>query len=137
MALANGVEVRYPFLEPEVVDYACRLPAKFKINGNQEKYILRRLADSGLPHELANREKFAFTAPGGAELFTESGGLGQFLLSDETIIRHGVFDVAGVQALKKKYEAPNFRLNVPFERDLLFFIATFGLFMETFKLSRA
>ena len=41
MAMAHGVEGRYPFLDPRVVAFASSLPARFKMKGLQEKYLLK------------------------------------------------------------------------------------------------
>jgi asparagine synthase (glutamine-hydrolysing) len=44
MAMANSVEGRYPFLDHRVIEFASRLPAKLKLNGLNEKYILKKAA---------------------------------------------------------------------------------------------
>ena len=44
MAMANAVEGRYPFLDYRVVEYAARIPPRFKLNGLTEKFVLKKLA---------------------------------------------------------------------------------------------
>ena len=137
MALANAVEVRYPFLDASVAELACRLPSRFKIRGLTEKYLLRQLAGQELPSSLASREKFAFTAPGGTELLAAGGDLVEHLLAPNTIRKQGFFDPREVERLKALYARPGYRLNVPFERDTLLLIATFSMFIEVFDVSHA
>jgi asparagine synthase (glutamine-hydrolysing) len=64
MAMANAVEVRYPFLDKNLVEFSTKVPAHLKLNEFTEKYILRRLAEKSVPKEILNREKFGFVAPG-------------------------------------------------------------------------
>ena len=48
MSMANSLELRVPFLDHKVVEFACRLPARMKIRGNTAKYILKKyLAEHG------------------------------------------------------------------------------------------
>ena len=63
-SMANGVEIRLPFLDFELINYAMRIPPEFKIkqiNSNYvRKYILRSLAKSlNLPEEIVTRKKTA------------------------------------------------------------------------------
>ncbi|MDZ7634169.1 MAG: asparagine synthase-related protein [Bacteroidales bacterium] len=43
MAMANSVEGRYPFLDYRVIEFCSTLPDRFKLNGLNEKYLLKRL----------------------------------------------------------------------------------------------
>jgi len=55
-----GLKVNVPFLDPEVVRFALSLGKEFKLSGNENKVILRKLAISlGLPEEIAERKKLA------------------------------------------------------------------------------
>lgn len=137
MASAHAVEVRYPFLDADIADFAARMPSQLKLNKLTEKYLLRRLAARYMPVSLANREKFAFTAPGSPSLLAEGGELIEHLLAPSTIRLQGYFDWVEVEKLKKQYSRVGFRLNVPFERDVLLVVLTFGLFLELFDLPNA
>ena len=48
------------FLDPEVVDYAHRIPVKYKIHNGVEKWILRRAIEGKLPDRVLNRTKAKF-----------------------------------------------------------------------------
>jgi asparagine synthase (glutamine-hydrolysing) len=134
MALAHSVEVRYPFLDADVAEFACRLPSHLKLHHLNEKYLLKQVAARYLLPALAKREKFAFTAPGGPTLLAQGSDWVDHLLDPATIRRQGYFDVDEVQRLRAEYSQPGFRLNAPFERDVLLVVLTFGLFLEAFNM---
>jgi asparagine synthase (glutamine-hydrolysing) len=78
IAMAHGLEERVPFLDNDLVDFACKLPARFKIGGfpwrdaaqlgkggrpTEGKKILRTALSSRIPEIIAKREKQGFSAP--------------------------------------------------------------------------
>lgn len=63
MSMAHALEVRPPFLDSRIVDFAARLPEKFKLNGNISKYVLRRLMAGKLPEHVLRRSKMGFDIP--------------------------------------------------------------------------
>ena len=62
-SMMNSLEVRVPLLDHEVVEFAARIPAKFKYRNTQSKYILKRMAEHHLPNEIVYREKKGFGIP--------------------------------------------------------------------------
>ena len=69
MSMAHGLEVRVPFLDVEMVDFAFRIPVQFKLArpGKIEKWILRKAAESLLPSEVAWRPKVKFAQGAGLD----------------------------------------------------------------------
>jgi asparagine synthase (glutamine-hydrolysing) len=63
MAMAHSVEGRYPFLDHRVIEFATRLPSRFKLNGLTEKYILKQAARNHIPKEVIERSKQPYRAP--------------------------------------------------------------------------
>jgi asparagine synthase (glutamine-hydrolysing) len=63
MSMANSLEVRVPFLDHEIVDFAMNLPDSFKINEHSQKRILQDTFRNDLPDELYNRSKKGFEVP--------------------------------------------------------------------------
>jgi len=63
VSMASGIEVRVPFLDYELVEYALRLPPHLKIRGNTVKVALRDYAGRVLPPASAGRAKQAFYVP--------------------------------------------------------------------------
>ncbi len=60
VAMRNNLELRAPFLDKKLVEYALRIPAKHKLNKDQDKLILRKIAMKlGIPKDIANRKKRA------------------------------------------------------------------------------
>jgi asparagine synthase (glutamine-hydrolysing) len=63
MSMAHSLEVRPPFLDHEVVEFADRLPERFKIRGRRQKYLFKRLMRDKLPVEVLKRPKMGFDIP--------------------------------------------------------------------------
>lgn len=61
--MANSIEGRVPFLENGIIDFALNLPYDYKINNNEGKYILKKVAEKYLPHSIIYRKKVGFPAP--------------------------------------------------------------------------
>jgi asparagine synthase (glutamine-hydrolysing) len=134
MALANAVEVRYPFLDVHVLECARTMPPQLKLNDFVEKYVVRRVAAGLVPAEIIEREKFAFAAPGGPALAREHAEWVEALLAEARIKREGYFNSKTVEALKARYRQRGFRLTIPYDDDLLVLLITFELFLDAFDL---
>jgi asparagine synthase (glutamine-hydrolysing) len=63
LSMAVGVEARVPFLDLELVDFACHLPIEMKMKGKTTKYLLKKLMERYLPNEVIYRPKAGFAAP--------------------------------------------------------------------------
>jgi asparagine synthase (glutamine-hydrolysing) len=61
--MAHSVEVRPPFLDDRIVDFAARLPRRFKMRGTQTKLVLRALMENALPKSVLNRPKNGLDIP--------------------------------------------------------------------------
>jgi asparagine synthase (glutamine-hydrolysing) len=100
VAMANGVEARYPFLDPAVVDAAAALPDRAKRLGLRDKLVLRRLAARLLPQDIVRRPKRPYRAPTTAALFGESAPPWVAeTLAPERLARHNLVDAEAVAAL--------------------------------------
>ncbi|MEI6083185.1 MAG: asparagine synthase (glutamine-hydrolyzing) [Verrucomicrobiota bacterium] len=63
MGMAHSVEGRFPFLDFRMVEFCNRLPARMKLRGLQEKYLLKQLGREWLPAEIWRRRKRPYRAP--------------------------------------------------------------------------
>ena len=63
MSMAHALEVRPPFLDHRIVEFAAGLPASHKIRGSEQKVILKRLMSGKLPKSILTREKTGFDIP--------------------------------------------------------------------------
>lgn len=105
MLMANSVEGRYPFLDHRVIEFAQGLKNSFKMNGLNEKYILKRLVKNRIPKSVINRPKQPYRSPDiNALMCSRDNHLLDFLSVDE-INKNGVFDPTKVQMLIKKVRA--------------------------------
>lgn len=134
MAMGNSVEARYPFLDKDLVEFAATIPPELKLRDFEEKYILKQMAKGLIPDQIIKREKFGFVAPGSPYLLKRNIEYINDLLSYETIKTQGYFNPENVEKLKKQYTQENFRLNVPFDSDMLIIVITFGILLEQFEL---
>ncbi len=101
MAMAHSVEGRFPFLDYRVVEFAGTIPARLKLSGLCEKYILRKTASRYLPAELAERPKQPYRAPISRCFFGRSDTASEWL--SETCLRNsGLFDAGKVGRLVEK-----------------------------------
>jgi asparagine synthase (glutamine-hydrolysing) len=94
MALAHGVETRYPYLDLDFVRFAARLPQGLKLRGLKDKFILREAYAGRVPEAVRTRKKFAYQAPE-KKAFFPGGRLVDWaadLLSRERIAGDGIFD---------------------------------------------
>ncbi len=101
MLMANSVEGRYPFLDHRVIEFAGRLPNRYKMHGLKEKYILKKLAADRLPQSVLQRPKQPYRAPDIDALIQGDDALLDYL-SPEQVRRHGLFDEAKIRLLLKK-----------------------------------
>ena len=63
MSMANSLEVRAPFLDPDLFDASCKIPDQFLIKNGKGKYIIRELMKKKLPPSVFNHPKSGFSIP--------------------------------------------------------------------------
>lgn len=108
MSMANSLEVRTPFLDYRVVNFAFSLPVEFKINGQIKKKILQDTFKNELPEELYNRAKHGFEVPLLSWFRNELRfTIENDLLSDTFILEQGIFNLSAIQRLKKQLFSKN------------------------------
>jgi asparagine synthase (glutamine-hydrolysing) len=99
VSMANGVEVRVPLLDPELVALAARLPLGMKQHGRLGKWVLRRAMEPYLPRDVIYRTKTGFGAPLRHWLRNELAPVVDDMLAPATLERRGLFDPVGVRDL--------------------------------------
>jgi asparagine synthase (glutamine-hydrolysing) len=99
MTMATSVELRVPFLDYRVVEYAATIPSDLKIRGGRGKWILRRALERDLPRAILHRPKMGFPTPV-AQILRHRGGeyLRDVLLSKRALGR-GYFRAERVQEM--------------------------------------
>ncbi|MCA9797320.1 MAG: asparagine synthetase B, partial [Candidatus Eremiobacteraeota bacterium] len=91
-SMAYGLEVRSPFLDHHLVEFALQLPARFKVKGFKGKLLLRQILASFVPASLFERPKMGFAVPLGDWLRNDLRPWAEDLLAsswlkDETLLR--------------------------------------------------
>jgi asparagine synthase (glutamine-hydrolysing) len=101
MSMSRSLEVRVPFLDHKLVDFAFSLPAGDKIEGKERKKILKETFASMLPEELMNRGKKGFEVPMLKWFRTDLKALiTEELLNENFIREQGLFDAEEVRKIK-------------------------------------
>jgi asparagine synthase (glutamine-hydrolysing) len=99
MSMAEGVEVRVPFLDPDLVDFAARIPDAMKQRGREGKWIFKKAMEPYLPQEVIDRPKSGFGAPLRRWLKIEMRDWLANILSVSRLKKRGLFEPAAVQRL--------------------------------------
>jgi len=100
MAMANSVEGRYPFLDYRVMEFSAALPEKLRLNGLDEKYLLKKMIAGRIPESILKRPKQAYRAPIAKSFFGPSApGYVADILSTNAVQSGGLFDADRVNAL--------------------------------------
>ncbi|MGB0917692.1 MAG: asparagine synthase-related protein, partial [Flavobacteriales bacterium] len=103
MSMANSLEVRVPFLDHELVEFACSLPEEYKITSSIRKRILQETFRPDLPEMLFKRPKHGFEVPllnwfkGDLKSLIEDD-----LLSDSLLAEQNIFNQTAIKALINK-----------------------------------
>jgi len=99
MSMAAGVEVRVPFLDLDLVEFAARIPSQYKQRGHEGKWVLKKAMEPYLPHDVIYRPKSGFGAPLRRWLQIELREWLVDVLSPERLLSRGLFDAQAVQRL--------------------------------------
>lgn len=103
-SMANSLEVRCPFLDHHLVEYAARLPASLKLRGRESKLVLRRAVAALVPEAILGRPKMGFAMPVGEWLRGELRGLvHDHVLGDRA--GHGLFARDTIHAFWREHDA--------------------------------
>ncbi len=97
-AMSHALEVRCPFLDTAVVEFAARLPSSMQLRW-QGKRLLRRAVGDLVPREILHRSKRGFGLPLGRWMSRDLGPMARDLLLDDTARNRGVLDPTAVRAL--------------------------------------
>jgi asparagine synthase (glutamine-hydrolysing) len=103
MSMACSLEVRSPFVDPRVVEFAASLPAEMKLKGSRLKYLLRRVAARYLPADIVRRPKQGFGFPVGAWMRRDLRRLVRDRLGNSRLVATGVFRAEAIEKLLREH----------------------------------
>lgn len=63
MSMAHSLELRVPFLDKEVMEFARTIPSEYRMYNGISKYVLRKASENVLPSDWSNRQKKGFPVP--------------------------------------------------------------------------
>ncbi len=98
MSMAHSLEVRPPFLDHRVVEFAASLPEHMKIRGGRLKFVLRELMKDRLPRAVLARPKEGFDIPAHHWLRTILRPLLVETLTERNVRETGIFSWDAIQA---------------------------------------
>ena len=104
VAMANSIEGRFPFLDHRVIEFANRLPPRYKLMGLTEKYLLKRSMKGLLPEAVRTRSKQPYRSPDSQSFFNDGKPVDYVsdLLSENRVADAGYFDPKAVRKLIDK-----------------------------------
>jgi asparagine synthase (glutamine-hydrolysing) len=126
-SMAVSLEVRAPFLDARVAEFAASLPSNYKLRGAKTKYILKRAIEDLLPPFVTRRGKKGFGVPVAEWLKGKLRPLARDLLSPERVRKAGVFNPEYVTKLQDEHER-----GLANHRKLLWTLLMFELWHESF-----
>jgi asparagine synthase (glutamine-hydrolysing) len=103
MSMAHSIEVRPPFLDHRIVEFAASLPSHFKIQGSRQKVILKNLMKGKLPPSILRRKKVGFDIPAHQWLRGPLRGLMRETLTAGASAHAAVFRPAAIEACMRRH----------------------------------
>lgn len=102
-SMACSLELRTPFLDHRLVEFAASLPASLKIRGFRLKYLLKKAVESWLPHKIVYRQKRGFSVPIAGWMREGLRPLLDETLGEDKLKRQGMFNVPFVRRLLQEH----------------------------------
>jgi asparagine synthase (glutamine-hydrolysing) len=128
MSMAHSLEVRPPFLDHRIVEFAASLPQRLKIRGTKQKHVLRELMRGKLPESVLTRKKTGFDIPTHDWFRGTLRSLLMDTLTPDAIAATGVFDAHAITGLIRDHMER--RINVGYH---LWGLLTLFLWMKRWK----
>jgi asparagine synthase (glutamine-hydrolysing) len=98
-SMAASVEVRVPFIDVLLIEQAMNIRGELKYHNKQSKYILKKVAEKYLPHDIIYRPKASFGAPIRSWISGDLQPMVNELLSEESVNRRGIFNYDYIRKL--------------------------------------
>ena len=128
MSMAHSLELRPPFLDHRLLEFAASLPPRFKVRGFQQKYILKELMRGKLPNAVLDRKKTGFDIPAHDWFRGPLRPLLLDMLTEEAIEAARVFRPRAIQTLIRDHMER--RINAGYQ---LWGLLTLFLWMKRWK----
>jgi len=103
LSMAHSLELRVPFLDAAVADFAFSLPTRLKVRGFAKKRLLRAALEPLLPREIVHGRKQGFSIPIAAWLRGPLEPFAREVLAPSAVARQGLLDPAAVTPLLDRH----------------------------------
>lgn len=104
LSMAHSLEIRTAFLDTQVMEFAARIPERFKIANNDVKLILKKAARPFLPTSAIDRPKEGFVLPVNQWLQGWLFDYAKAALAPSELAHHGLFNAAEVGSLLDRFQ---------------------------------
>lgn len=105
MSMESSLEVRVPFCDYRIVEYAYNMPWKFKSLDGREKGILRKAFETELPDEITWRKKSPYPKTHNPIYFNRVCEMTREVLSDKTSPLYDMLNIAKINELMENPDA--------------------------------
>jgi len=105
MTMSAAVELRVPFLDHKLVEFAASLPSRMKAPAFESKYIFKKYAESLLPKEIVYRKKRGFPVPVRQWLRDELRSNAREILLDSRARQRGIFNMKYIESIVERHSS--------------------------------
>jgi asparagine synthase (glutamine-hydrolysing) len=98
-SMACSLEVRTPFLDHRLAEFAAGLPSSLRLRGFTMKYLLKKAVEEWLPREIVSRQKRGFSVPIASWMRNDLRNLLDRVLDEDQLKQQGIFNAAFVRRL--------------------------------------
>ena len=107
LSMAHSVEIRSPFLDYRLVEFAATIPGSMKIKHGNVKDILKKTVEHLLPEGITKRPKEGFVLPVFDWMMDRLKDYSYDILSEQRLIGHGFFNIEEVKDMLNQYHGGN------------------------------
>ncbi len=128
MSMLAGIEVRVPYVDPEIIEFANKLSFNNKVSLFQTKRLLAKVAKKYVPHEIINRSKIGFPIPL-SQWMCQNQGMGKlkYILCDDRSKERNIYNIDVLNTIFK-----NPSMVERYAQNLIFPLLSHELWIRTF-----
>jgi asparagine synthase (glutamine-hydrolysing) len=123
--MANSLEVRVPFLDHTLIEWAATLPRESKLRGREGKLVLKKAMEPHLPHDVLYRQKMGFAVPLAGWFRGPLRQRVRDIITGPDLADTGFFEMAALERLVTQHQT-----GVRDHSAMLWLLLMFGSFMS-------
>jgi len=131
MSMSHSLELRVPFLDKDLVEFAFTIPANLKMKNGQTKYLFRKAMAPFLPSEILQKKKWGFAVNPYDQFNKDLKKVAEKVLTSEFIRRQGIFNYEYIRRILNYPPDPRLRWHYNFLWIVLGFAIWEKMFVET------